>query len=91
MKKLEVLVKELQTKEGKKFNAYKVVTNEGKLMDLKFRKAVKTLPEKNCFINVKEENISIDRNRKYPVAWIHEVDSIEEKFNPEKQADNLPF
>ena len=42
---IPVIVRELQTKDGKKFNAYKAVQNNGKLIDLKFRRS-KNLPER---------------------------------------------
>ncbi len=73
---ISVIVKEYETKEGKKFNAFKAVQNNGKLIDLKFQRVVKNLPEENCIIKVKPENINIDKNRQFPVLWCKKIEEI---------------
>lgn len=73
---IPVLVKELETKEGKKFNVYKAVQNNGKLIDLKFRREVKNLPEQNCIIRVLPENVNIDKTRRYPALWCKKIEEI---------------
>ena len=75
IKRIKVLVYEKQTKEGKKFNTYKTVSKNGRLMDVKFRKEVKDLPEKNCFAVIACDNMNIDSNREYPVLWVNAVEN----------------
>lgn len=81
--KLEIRVTERKTKEGKKFNSFEVLNKDGRFMDCRFRKEVKQIPEDNCFINVLPENVSVDSKRKYPRVWIHQVESIEDKYSPD--------
>lgn len=73
---IPVIVKELETKDGKKFNAYKAVQNNGKLIDLKFRRDVKNLPEQNCIIRVLPENLNIDKTRQFPALWCKKIEEI---------------
>lgn len=84
---IKVIVKEFETKEGKKFNAYKAVQNNGKLIDLKFQRVVKNLPEENCIIKVKPENINLDKTRQFPTLWCKKIEEI---IKPEyKSADDV--
>ena len=46
-KKLKVRVTERTTKEGRKFNTYTTFSKNGRKTELKFRKDVKVLPEKD--------------------------------------------
>lgn len=73
---IKVIVREYETKEGKKFNAFKAVQNNGKLIDLKFTRAVKNIPEQNCIIKVLPENVNIDKTRQFPVLWCKKVEEI---------------
>ena len=73
---IPVIVKEFETKEGKKFNAFKAVQNNGKLIDLKFQRVVKNVPEQNCIIKVLPENVNIDKTRQFPVLWCKKVEEI---------------
>ncbi len=96
---IKVIVREYETREGKKFNAFKAVQNNGKLIDLRFQRVVKNLPEQNCIIKVLPENINIDRNRQFPCLWCkkieeiilpkHTSDEVIEMFSP--IANDLPF
>jgi len=94
VKELELKVEEVEYEDNgkkKKFNSYKVLTNEGRYMDLRFRKEVKDLPTEDCIIKVKVKNLSVDRNRKYPRTWVHAVESIEPLYDPKNNSDDLPF
>lgn len=73
---IKVIVREYETKEGKKFNAFKAVQNNGKLIDLKFTRTVKNVPEQNCIIKVLPENVNIDKTRQFPVLWCKKVEEI---------------
>lgn len=73
---IKVIVREYETKEGKKFNAFKALQSNGKLIDLKFQRVVKNVPEENCIIKVKHENINIDRTRQFPVLWCKKIEEI---------------
>lgn len=73
---IPVIVRELETKDGKKFNVYKAVQNNGKLIDLKFRREVKNLPDRNCIIKVLPENLNIDKTRQYPALWCKKIEEI---------------
>lgn len=78
-KKIEVhSVKEIACENGNKFNAYKAVTKNGKLIDLKFTRSCTHIPTKPCFIYVLKENVNIQRNLKFPVMWVKEVEDTED-------------
>lgn len=81
LKKFKVIVSEKETKEGRKFNVYKAVTNEGRLIDCKFRKEVKNLPEKTCYVHVYNTEMNIDKSREYPTLWVKAIEEIEEIGN----------
>ena len=72
---IEVKAQEFKTKDGKAFIAFKALNAEGRWIDCKFRKEVK-LPKGSGLINVREDKMSVDKNRKYPVLWIHEIESF---------------
>lgn len=91
-RKIKILVSEKETKEGRKFNVYKAVTKDGRLMDCKFRKEVKNLPEKTCYIYVLPTEINIDKSREYPTIWVKSIEKIEDLGTPDsdtKAVDEL--
>ena len=59
------------------FKAYKTFTKTGKKMDVKFTREVKPVPEENCYIKVHVDNMNVDRNRKFPVLWIREIEEFQ--------------
>lgn len=71
MNELEIkcYVKVGKTKAGKSFNFFKTELKGGKLVDLKFTKAVTTLPNESCILIVNEEDINVDNTRLYPCVW----------------------
>lgn len=91
MKEIRILVKEVTTKDGKKFNSYKAVQKDGKLIDLRFTKEVKPLPEEDCFIVVEEKNINIDNSRLYPRCWVKRIEEIKPFETKAPSSDDLPF
>lgn len=72
---------------GEKFPTFKTIRKDGKFMNLRFRKEVENVPVSDCFIFVANENCSIDKNRQYPVLWVHEIDHAEPLFQPNVQQE----
>ena len=71
-----VEVKPIETKDGKKFTAYKALTKDGKKIDCKFRQDVTLLPKEPCTLIVDDEQCNVSTNRQYPVLWVQEVKEI---------------
>ena len=93
-KKIEILVEERKTAEGKKFNTYKTFTKNGRKIDVKFRKEVKNLPDNNTYAIVEVDAMNVDKSKRFPVLWIAEVQGYEDvaevrKENNKKQIDEL--
>lgn len=89
MAKIKIISREIETKKGKTFTAYKAVKNDGKLIDCKFRKnaldnleAYKELPKGKFFIDVDKQYINFAHGE-YPCIWIHSVNDIQEIKNTE--------
>jgi len=88
MLKLRVKVGQATNKAtGEKFPTFKTTKKDGKFMNLRFRKEIQDVPVSDCFIYVETENVSIDKNRQYPVLWVHEIDHAEPLFQPNVQQD----
>lgn len=77
-KRIKITVAEKQTTDGKKFNTYKATTKNGRLIDCKFRKEVKNLPEKTCYAIICVDDMNVVRNTEYPVMWVKAVQSYED-------------
>lgn len=77
-KEIQVKVFDRQTKEGKKFKAFKAVQKNGTFIDLKFRKEV-VPPTKDCIIVVEETKMNVDNNRLYPCLWVVAIEEIKDK------------
>lgn len=93
-KKIEILVEEKKTAEGKKFNTYKTFTKNGRKIDVKFRKEVKNLPEGNCYAIIAVDEMNVDKSKRFPVLWVSQVQGYEDvtevrKENNKKQLDEL--
>ena len=89
-----VEVKEITTKDGKKFNAYKTLANGGRKMDVRFQRTCKNVPTEPCVIVVKDENCNVDTTRQYPILWVKDVERIEEfvrKNNVSEYFDNVEY
>lgn len=71
-------VKEVTTKDGKKFTAYKAVAKNNKLIDCRFTRDVeeKAKPTEPCVIVVDDESSSVDTRGQYPVLWVRKIDEI---------------
>ena len=77
-KKIKITVAQRKTANGKVFNTYKATTKNGNLIDCKFRKDVKELPEKTCYAIIGVDDMNIDRNKEYPVMWVSAVQGYED-------------
>lgn len=95
-----VEVKEITTKDGQKFNAYKTISNGGRKMDVRFVRKCNNIPTEPCVIVVDEDDCNVDTTRQYPILWIKNVQSIEqferksnidEFFDKLETEDDLPF
>lgn len=89
-KKIKVIVKAKTTNDGKKsFNTYQTVTKNGRLMELKFRKEVKNLPEATCMAIIECDNMNVDNSREYPCLWVKAVvdyESLEQNASETNKA-----
>lgn len=93
-KKIKILVQERTTSNGKKFDTYKAVTKNGRLIDCKFRKEVKDLPTANCYAVIGIDDMNIDKNKEYPTLWVSAVQGYESvgevaQENNKKQLDEI--
>lgn len=78
-------VKEIETKDGKKFTAYKAIAKNGKRIDARFVRGCANVPTEPCIISVLDENANVDLTREYPVLWVKEV----EECKPFERRNNL--
>lgn len=76
LKEVKVKVYHKQTKDGKKFNTYRAVQKDGKLIDCKFRKDVVSLPTEDCIIVVNVNNMNISYAKEYPALWVAQIEEI---------------
>lgn len=71
-------VKEITTRDGKKFKAYKTIGKGGRKMDVRFVRDCNNVPTEPCVVVVNEENCNVDTTRQYPILWIKSVERIED-------------
>ena len=71
-------VKEITTRDGKKFKAYKTIGKGGRKMDVRFVRDCNNVPTEPCVVVVNEENCNVDTTRQYPILWIKNVERIED-------------
>lgn len=71
-------VKEIQTKDGKKFKAYKTVGKGGKKLDVRFVQGCTNVPTEPCTIVVARDKANVDKTRVYPILWIKDVIAIKQ-------------
>jgi len=72
---------------GEKFPTFKTVGKDGRFIRVKFRKEVTNVPASDCNVFVKDDQISVDGNRQYPVIWIHQIEKTEAIYQPNKQLE----
>lgn len=75
-KKIKVTVTPKKTADGRSFNTYKTYSKNGRAIDLKFRKDVKNVPDKNCFIVCNVDDMSLNTSGEYPVLWVRAIAEI---------------
>lgn len=84
LKNIKIIVRKGKTKDGKEFDAYKMVGENGKLIDLHFRKTVET--SKFAGLSKFTVNVGycqISDNYEFPRVYVGDVDydSIKDCFN----------
>lgn len=77
IKTLKVVVKDRETRDGRKFKSYSTFTKEGRRVDLKFTKDVVNPPQSNCTIYVAAENMNLNLSKEFPVVWVEKIESVE--------------
>ena len=78
VKKLKIKVAQRKTADGRTFNTFKTFSKNGVGTEVKFRKAVKELPEKDCYIVVDVDKAHLNTSGEYPVLWVEAIESIED-------------
>ena len=84
-KKLKIKVTERQSADGRKFKTFKTFSKNGRATEVKFRKEIKDIPEKDCYINVNVDDMNLNTAGEYPILWVKAIVSIED--NAEVNAD----
>ena len=73
-KKIEILLRECNKRDGGTFTTFKVVQKDGTCVDAGFTKAYEgPKVTESGYIMVPAGGISIDKRKKYPKYWIKEV------------------
>lgn len=75
LKNIKIIVKKGKTKDGKEFDAYKMVQENGKLIDLHFRKTVET--SKFAGLNKFTVDVGycqVSENFEFPRVYVGDVD-----------------
>lgn len=70
-------VKEITTKDGKKFKAYKTIGKGGRKLDVRFVQSCSNVPTEPCTIVCNEDDCNVDTTRQYPILWIKDVIRLE--------------
>lgn len=78
MKRIEVVVTERKTTDGRAFNVYHTYSKNGRKTELKFRKEVTNLPTKHCYANVPITAMNLNTAGRFPVLWVSQVESYED-------------
>lgn len=75
--KIKVRVVDYQ---GKKFNAFKAVLQDGTMIDAKFTREVdpKLIPAKSSVVIVPEGKCNVSYKKEYPILWIASILSVKE-------------
>lgn len=70
-------VKEITTKDGKKFKAYKTIGKGGRKLDVRFVMSCSNVPTEPCTIVCDEDDCNVDTTRQYPILWVKDVKRLE--------------
>ena len=83
---IDVYIRQCKKKDGTTFNTFYTYDENGKRLDVSFRKTANTsVLKENCKMTGEFSNVAM--GGKYPVMWfseIYEIQSIERKTNLEK-------
>ena len=85
--RIDVIVRQLERKDGTgSFLTYKGFTKRGKL-DLKFTKECENIPTEKCTIYCLPENVNVNTQARFPVIWVKKIERIVELEFSNKVAD----
>ena len=94
-KQIKVIVKHLVAKKGanagNKFDAYRAVKSDGKLIDCRFRKEVRGIPVNNFIMTVDTADINVSHAREYPCLWVKSVIDFAPVQAAPTEDEELPF
>lgn len=92
IKEIKVIMKEGTTSDGRKFNYFRAVQKDGKLVDCRFTKDVKNIPTSSAIIVVEVANVNMDYSHQFPRLWVKKIEEVKklEIDNTQKELD-LPF
>ena len=76
-KKLKIVVTE-RKHEGRSFNVFHTFSKNGRRTEVKFRKEVKNLPDKTCYVVVNVDDMNLNTSGEFPICWIKAIQSIED-------------
>ena len=78
-KRIEIFGRERETAEGKKFIAWRAKKADGTLIDCRFTREVKNIPDfTHGFIEVENNKANISNSGIYPVLWVKAIVKAEE-------------
>ena len=86
--KIEIMGTPVKLEDGTEFVSFKAFTKKGK-MDIKFVKDCKNVPVKSCYIFVDRTKMNVNRQARFPVIWVQEVEKIEEFPDRTNKLDDL--
>lgn len=72
-RKFKIKVTQKKTADGRTFNTFKTFSKNGRAIEVKFRKEVKNIPEKDCFIIVPADDAHLNTSGEYPVMWVKSI------------------
>ena len=75
MKKIKILVRKGKTKDGREFNAYKLIEENGRLVDLHFRKEVDTSKFDGLIkFECEAGYVQKSENYEFPRVYVSDID-----------------
>lgn len=74
---IRIIAERRETRDGsRKFMTYKAVQKDGTLIDCRFTKTVRNVPDKSCKIIVNPNDANVDKSKLYPILWVKAIDEV---------------
>lgn len=86
-RKIKIKVTPKKTADGRTFNTFKTFSKNGRAIEVKFRKEVKNVPEKDCFIVANEDDLHLNTSGEYPVMWVQAIIDTEDLTTASAEAN----